>query len=453
MRRNERLRLTVDALGANAEGVCRSQGQVVFVPGALPGEEIDALIVKPLKRYAYGKLLGIRRASPDRVLPPCPAYGPCGGCACQHMAYSASLRFKQGQVADCLKRIGGIDVPVPLPLGLEPPYRYRNKTAMPVCLQPDGQPAAGFYARRSHRVVPVTDCLLSDEGSNRVVQAALRWMRACRIAPYDERTQQGVVRHILARSNHLGELMAVLVTAGGAVPHADALVHTLTQQVPRLVSVCHSIQDRPDNVILGDAYTVLWGAARLAQVICGIQCTLSPLSFFQVNLRQAEALYRHAVALAAPAAGSLVADLYSGTGILTLLLAQRSRHAYGIELSADATRDAAHNASLNGIRNVTHVCERAETALPRLVAEGFRPDIVVLDPPRKGADAAVLAAIMDAAPGRVVYISCNPATQARDAGILTAGGYAATRCQPVDMFCQTADVENILLMEREAGRA
>ncbi len=449
MRRNDVVRLTVDGLGSDAQGVGRHNGQVVFAPGVLPGEDIDALIVKPMKDYAFGRLLTIHAPSPDRVQPPCPVYGPCGGCACQHMTYEASLRFKQAQVENCLARIGGINVPVAFPLGQTNPWRYRNKTTMPVT-ELQGQPAAGFYARRSHRVVPVSDCLLSDKGSNQVVQTALAWMRTYNIQAYDETTHKGLVRHIMARSNHRQEIMAVLVTANNAVPALDNLVIMLRENVPGLVSVCISVQDKPGNVILGDSYEVLWGEPLLEQSIGGLTFLLSPLSFFQVNTQQAEVLYQHAIAMAAPSRQDLVADLYSGAGTITLLLAQRARHVYGIELSPDATRDAKENAARNGIRNVTFLCDRAEAALPKLVADGFRPDIVVLDPPRKGAEQDVLQAIAQAAPRRIVYISCNPATQARDAKILDAMGYAPTACQPVDLFCQTADVENILLFEREA---
>ncbi len=449
MRRNDVVRLTMDNLGAEAQGVGRHNGQVVFVPGALPGEDIDALIVKPMKGYAFGKLLHIRQESAQRVVPPCPVYGRCGGCACQHMTYEAALRFKQQKVNDCLQRIGGISVPVPQPLGMDTPWRYRNKTTMPVTMQ-DGQPAAGFFARRSHRVVPVADCLLSDVDSNQAVRTVLAWMQQHNIPAYDESTHTGLVRHVMVRRNHREEHMVVLITAQEHVPALPQLVEALRQRLPRLASVCHNVQDKPDNVILGPAYRTLWGAARLEQDICGISCTLSPLSFFQVNTAQAEALYRQALALAAPQPDDLVADLYSGAGIITLLLARHARQAIGIESSPDATQDAMENAARNGITNVRFLNDLAENALPRLVAEGFRPGIVVLDPPRKGAQEIVLSAIAEAAPRRIVYISCNPATQARDAKTLTELSYQVTACTPVDLFCQTADVENILLLERRS---
>jgi 23S rRNA (uracil1939-C5)-methyltransferase len=446
MRRNDIVRITIDSLGSDAQGVGRYNGHVVFVPGALPGEDIDALIVKPMKGYAFGKLLKNHTTSPERVTPPCSAHGRCGGCSCQHMTYEASLRFKQDQVQNCLSRIGGITLPVPLPVAMETPWRYRNKTTMPVTMR-DGQPVAGFFARRSHRVVPVEDCLLSDEGSNQAVRTVLAWMQQYNVPAYDEDTHTGLVRHIMVRNNHINERMVVLITAQQEVPKQAQLVDALRAQVPGLVSVCHSVQDNPDNVILGDTYRTLWGLPRLAQNICGISCTLSPLSFFQVNTPQAENLYRLALEMAAPTQQDLVADLYSGAGTITLLLAQHARHAVGIEASPDATRDALDNAMRNGIANVRFINDLAERALPQLVKEGFQPDIVVLDPPRKGADASVLHAIAQAAPRRIVYISCNPATQARDAKILTELSYQATACQPVDLFCQTADVENILLLE------
>lgn len=447
MNKNDVLRLRVEAFGSQAEGLCRHEGQVVFVPGALPGEEIDALIVRPKRGYAFGKLITIHEESPEREQPPCPYFPRCGGCSCQHMRYETELQFKRQQVSDLMERVAGARVTVEPVLGMDSPYHYRNKTSMPVALV-DGRPEAGFYMRRSHRLVPVERCLIAKPESDLAAQTVLQWMREEGISAYDEEGHSGLLRHIMTRSAQSGELMAVLVINGQELPQAERLVERMRRALPSLVSLCISSNRKPGNAILGDSYEVLWGQERLVDQLCGHAFALSPLSFFQVNAHQAEQLYMQALHLADPQPDDLVFDLYCGAGTLSSLLARHSRQVLGIEIVADAVRDARDNAATNRIDNLRFLEGAAEELLPRLVAQGERPDIVMLDPPRKGAEAAVLEAIAQAGPRRIVYISCHPGSQARDAKLLLSQGYEATACQPVDMFCRTADVENILLFER-----
>lgn len=441
--------MTVEAFGAQAEGLCRYQGQVVFVPGALPGEEIEALIVKTQKKFAYGKLSKVLKASADRVDPPCPYYPRCGGCDCQHMSYELELSFKRQHVQDLLLRVGGIEIQVPPVLRMEEPWRYRNKTAMPVAMA-DGRPQAGFYMRRSHRLVPVDRCLIAMPQSDTAAQLVLSWMRDHHITPYDEESHSGILRHIVVRVARNGDVMVVLVANADELPHTDALIQQLRDEIPRLKSLCFCVNKKPGNVILPDDYTVLWGEDRLQDELCGYQFDLSPLSFFQINPFQAEQLYHAALDLADPKDDDLVFDLYCGAGTLSSLFAQRAGKVLGIEIVPQAVKDAEDNAKKNSIENLSFLEGAAEELLPELVKQGEKPDILLLDPPRKGADQKVLEAIGEAAPDEVLYISCDPGTQARDARILCSLGYVVTACQPVDMFPRTADIENILLFERKA---
>ena len=449
LKKNLRLELHIDSFGAQGEGVARHEGMPVFIPCALPGEQALVQIVKVEKRFAFGKVVDIITASPERVTPPCPYYNRCGGCACQHMSYDAQLRFKREQVENCLRHIAGLNAPVLPVLGMEDPWHYRNKISMPVAGEAEA-PQIGYYSARSHRVVDVRQCLLSREAADRVSAALRAWMMQEHIAPYQEETHTGLVRHIMTRMNRAGQLMAVIVINGKCLPHADALLALMQKQVPEMVSLCVSCNEKRGNVILGDSYTALWGEERLEDTLCSNRFLLSPLSFFQVNPTQTEKLYQTALDFAGLTGNETVADVYCGVGTISLMQAARAKQVTGIEIVPQAIEDAKKNAVLNGVTNVDFICGPAESVLPELVEKGLRPDVVVLDPPRKGADAAVLQAIADSMPRHVVYVSCNPATQARDAKQLCEWGYRALKAQPVDMFCQTAGVENVMLFEHGA---
>lgn len=447
LRKNDEITLTIERFGGEM-GIAHLDGMTLFVQGALPGETVLARVQHLEKTHAFLKALQVLQPHPQRVMPPCPAYEKCGGCACQHMAYPLSLEMKRERVRDALQRIGGLDIEVPPVLGMEDPWHYRNKTALPVGGD-KGQPKIGYYAPRSHRIVDVEHCLIAREESDRVLSVVRLWMQKFDIVPYDEQSRRGLVRHIMSRVARSGQVMAVVVATQGSLPHERELVAMLRTGIPSLHSVYLNINKRGDNVILGRENRLLYGQERLEDTLCGLSFALSPLSFFQINPVQTEKLYQTALDFAALQGEELVADLYCGAGTISLMLAKRARQVIGIEIVPEAIADAQENACRNGIANARFFAAAAEELLPRLVAQGLRPDVVVLDPPRKGCEEVVLSAIVEAAPRRLVYVSCDVATQARDAKYLCAHGYKVTQCQSVDMFSQTAHIENVLAFCRE----
>lgn len=453
LQKNQVVALEVRSFGLDAVGVCRygDAGMTVFVPGALPGERILARIVKVEKRHAFARIEEIEVASPDRVEPPCPVYKRCGGCVAQHMCYARTLEYKRHQVRDCLTRIGGdafANLEIPPVLGMVEPWHYRNKGSFPVAGEV-GAPRIGFFAPRSHEVIDAPmGCAIQHPTANALVAAARAWMRAHRVAPYDEKTHSGTLRHLVVRTARDGRAMATLVSKEPSLPAASELVEAFRGTVDGLASVmlCHN--PAPTNVILDGPIRPLWGDEAIDDVLCGLRFRLSPHSFFQVNPTQTEALYAKALEFAALTGSETVVDAYCGAGTISLLLAQKARRVIGIESVPQAVADARHNAERNGITNAEFVADQAERALPGLVADGLAPAVVVVDPPRKGCDPALLAAIAKAAPQRVVYVSCNPATLARDAAHLVGAGYRPTAAQPVDMFCWAGGVETVLLLEK-----
>ena len=447
--KNQCFEMTCDAFGQDAQGVCRHEGMAVFVPGLLPGERALVRIVKPEKRYAFGRVEKLLEKSPSRAEPFCPIYKRCGGCVCQHMTYEASLAFKRQQVQDLLQRVGGLSIEVPPVWGMAHPFGYRNKGAYPVA-QTDGAPACGFFAPRSHDLVPLPEggCAIQGEDSAKATQAVLSWMRENSVPAYDEQTGRGLVRHIMTRSTTSGELMVVVVVTRADIPKASRLIELLRAAVPGLCSVCLSVNSRRTNVILGTDIRVLWGKAAMEDTLCGLRFSVSPLSFFQVNPRQTERLYGLALGYAGLTGTETVVDAYCGAGTISLLLAQKAKKVIGIEIVPEAIQNANENAARNGIANAEFHVGATEELLPKLVANGLRPDVIVLDPPRKGCDPAVLQAIIAAAPKRVVYVSCGAPTLARDARLLAEGGYAAEKVQCVDMFCWTGVVETVMLLSK-----
>ena len=447
--KNQCFEMTCDAFGQDAQGVCRHEGMAVFVPGLLPGERALVRIVKPEKRYAFGRVEKLLEKSPSRAEPFCPIYKRCGGCVCQHMTYEASLAFKRQQVQDLLQRVGGLSIEVPPVWGMAHPFGYRNKGAYPVA-QTDGAPACGFFAPRSHDLVPLPEggCAIQGEDSAKATQAVLSWMRENSVPAYDEQTRRGLVRHIMTRSTTSGELMVVVVVTRADIPKAGRLIELLRAAVPGLCSICLSVNSRRTNVILGTDIRVLWGKAAMEDTLCGLHFSISPLSFFQVNPRQTERLYGLALECAGLTGAETVVDAYCGAGTISLLLAQKAKKVIGIEIVPEAIQNANENAARNGIANAEFHVGATEELLPKLVANGLRPDVIVLDPPRKGCDPAVLQAIIAAAPKRVVYVSCGAPTLARDAKLLAEGGYAAEKVQCVDMFCWTGVVETVMLLSK-----
>ncbi len=446
LRKNDEITVKIERFGGEM-GIAHLEGMTLFVQGALPGETVLARAHKVEKTHAFLKALSVADPSPDRRTPPCPYYEKCGGCVCQHMAYERTLEMKRERIRDALLRIGGIGIEVPPVLGMEDPWHYRNKTALPVGGE-KGAPLMGFYAPRSHRIVPVDGCLIAREESNRVCRAVRLWMEKFGVPPYDERTRTGLIRHVMSRVSRSGQVMAVIVAAGRELPHERELAALLRSAVPETVSLYLNINTRGDNVILGRESRLLFGEERLRDTLCGTEFLLSPQSFFQVNPVQTEKLYGAALEFAGLRGDETVCDLYCGAGTISLLLARHAKQVIGIEVVPQAVRDAEENARRNGVSNVRFLAGETESLLPGLVKEGLRPDAVVLDPPRKGCEESVLRALIDAGPERIVYVSCDPATLARDAKILCTGGYRAEKCRGVDLFCWTGHVETVCLLTR-----
>ncbi len=446
LRKNDEITVTVERFGGEM-GIAHLEGLTLFVQGALPGETVIARAQKVEKTHAFLKTLQVLAPSESRVTPPCPYYEKCGGCVCQHMTYEASLQMKRERVRDALSRIGGLDVAVRPVIGMDDPWRYRNKTALPVGGE-KGVPQIGFYAPRSHRIIDIDGCLIAKRESDQVSATLRRWMEKFEVEPYHEETRAGLIRHVMSRVSRSGQVMAVIVAAAASLPHERELTAMLRAGVPGLCSLYLNINRRGDNVILGPESRLLYGEERLQDTLCGLQYALSPQSFFQVNPVQTEKLYQTAVDFAGLTGNELVADLYCGAGTISLLLARHAKKVVGIEIVPQAIRDAEENARVNGVSNAEFHAAAAEDLLPQMVAQGLRPDVIVLDPPRKGCEEPVLRAIAAAAPRRVVYVSCDPATLARDAKILCANGYQADQCQPVDMFCWTGHCETVCLLSK-----
>lgn len=449
LRRNDVFEMTCDAFGQDAQGVCRHDGMAVFVPGMLPGERAMVRIVKPEKRYAFGRVDKLLTESPDRREPFCPQYKRCGGCSCQHMRYETTLGFKRDQVQELLRRVGGLDIAVPPVIGMDSPFAYRNKGAYPVGLV-GGEPACGFFAPRSHDLIPLPKegCRIQREDSRDATAAVLAWMKRFGAQPYDEVTGRGLVRHIMTRSTRAGGLMVVLVVTARNIPAKAELTAALQKAVPGLESLCLSVNPKRTNVILGTEIHTLWGKDVMEDTLHGLKFSVSPLSFFQVNPEQTEKLYQLALDYAQLTGNETVVDAYCGAGTISLLLAKKAKRVIGIEIVPEAIDNANENAKRNGVANAEFIVGASEEVLPELVKKGLTPDVVVVDPPRKGCDEAVLRAILEVAPRRVVYVSCGAPTLARDAKILCEGGYRAEAVQCVDMFCWTGAVETVMLFTK-----
>lgn len=448
LQKNDLIPLTVESVGHEGNGVGRYEGMAVFVPGTAAGDAIRARVVKAAKTHAFAIVDELLEPSPDRVENDCPAYPKCGGCALRHLSYEAELRAKAGWVADNLRRIGGVDIALEPILPSPESGRYRNKAQYPVRLV-DGRVRAGFFAPRSHRLIPAEDCLLQPESFRSIVAAVLALMEESGVPPYDEEAHTGVVRHIfIRRAETTGQVMVWLVVNADSLPRSEEWAARLRAACPELCSFGIDVNKRRTNVIFGGAPRTLWGADTITDTLRGVKLELSPLSFFQVNRAAAEELFGVALEYAAPAPGDLLLDLYCGAGAVGLSMAHAVREVIGVEAVPQAVEDARRNAALNGIGNARFLHADAGEAARRLLEEGLRPDIVVLDPPRKGAEEAVLDCIAALAPRRVVYISCDSATLARDVGRLAAHGYAVKRARPADLFPRTANVECCCLLER-----
>ena len=448
LEKNQLHQTEITGYTAEGLGVGRVGGQVVFVHGGVRGEVCTVRILKTLKNIAYARVEAVETPSPARQMPDCPYFPACGGCQFRHITYEEELWAKRRRVEDALGRLGGAEVAVEEILGSREILRYRNKSQFPV--GPDGRP--GFYRARSHQVIPVADCLLQTTAANAAAGAVAAWAAASGAAPYDEKTGRGLLRHIYVRTNRAGEALICLVANGGALPEEEELVRAVRAACPGTVGILLNENTRSTNVILGERYRTLWGAERLEDTLRGLRFTLSVPSFYQVNRPQAERLYEKALEFAALTGRELVLDLYCGIGTITLCLAGRAGRVIGAEIVPEAIRDARENARRNGIENAEFFCGDAGETAAHLAAEGLRPDVVVVDPPRKGLGEGVVETIASMGPQRVVYVSCDPATLGRDVKRFAAQGYAARRAAAVDLFPRTAHVESVVLLERQTEK-
>lgn len=446
--KNDILTVTIEDMGHDGEGIGKADGYTLFVKDAVIGDVIEAKIMKAKKNYAYARLMRILEPSPHRVEPVCPMARPCGGCQLQMMDYQEQLRFKQKKIEDNLRRIGGFEqIPMEPILGMEQPFRYRNKAQFPVGTDKEGNLVTGFYAGRTHDIINNRNCYLGVEENRQVLDVVLGWMEKYGVSAYDEKTGTGLVRHILIRYGFkTGEMMVCLVINGERVPKQEALVERL-REISGMTSITTSTNQERTNVIMGSKIRTLWGTPYISDYIGEVKYQISPLSFYQVNPVQTEKLYGTALEYAGLDGNETVWDLYCGIGTISLFLAQKAKKVYGVEIVPAAIEDARRNAELNGITNAEFFVGKAEEVLPEMYAKGeARADVIVVDPPRKGCDAALLETVVKMQPERIVYVSCDSATLARDLKWLCAEGYELKRVRGVDMFPMTGHVETVCLL-------
>lgn len=495
----------IEIIGMNheGEGVGRVEGYTLFVSGALPGEQVEVKVLKTKKQYGYAKLLNVLQASPERVTPPCDIYEQCGGCQLQHLSYEGQLDWKRQHVIDALERIGKLSVAKDLDtdldtgkgadtgltleaisslgdgvseeivgvegikvlptLGMAEPWRYRNKAQVPIGVAPERSSRSthsthsapensligGFYAKGSHRIIDMETCLIQHEQNDEVIAHIKEIGRNLGIAPYNEETGQGLLRHVVVRIGRTtGEIMVVLVTNGDRIPKVEEWIQAITSQIPHVTSICQNVNTRRTNVIFGDVTRVLWGREVIYDYIGNVKFAISARSFYQVNPEQTEVLYQKTVEYAGLTGNETVIDAYCGIGTISLFLAQHAKKVYGVEIVPEAIEDARVNAELNGMSHVQFEVGASEDVIPRWKEQGVEADVIVVDPPRKGCDAKLLETILEMKPERVVYVSCNPATLARDLRVLEDGGYKVVEAQPVDMFPHTTHVECVVRLIR-----
>ena len=443
--KNQEYTVAIEGYSGEGAGVARIDGFVVFVSGALRGEVCRILILKVLKSAAFAKVLEVLAPSPHRIAPDCPYFPRCGGCTYRHMDYAEELALKRRRVQDNLARIGGSEVEVEEILGAAETRRYRNKAQYPV--SPDGR--VGFYRARTHEVIDTRECLLVKPEADAAAEAVRQYMRDFRAAGYDERTRRGLLRHVYVRSNTRGECLICLLVNGKRLPHEAELVERLRRACPKAVGIVLGENTRRDNVILGERYRTLWGADRLEDVLCGRVFRLSVPSFYQVNREQAERLYAKAIEYTQLTGEETVLDLYCGAGTITLALAPHAKRVLGAEIVPEAIDDARENAARSGVENAEFFCGDASDVAKKLAQENLRPDVITVDPPRKGLAEDVVESIARMQPERVVYVSCDSATMARDVKRFATLGYRAVRACAVDLFPRADHVETVVLLSRK----
>lgn len=447
--KNKEYEIKIEDTSSEGSGVGRIDGYTVFVDGAISGDYVRAMIIKVKSGYAVGKLMEIIQPSSIRCQPKCDYFDKCGGCQLMCMDYVAQLKYKRKIVENNLKRIGGFENITAEPtIGMDKPYRYRNKAVFPVGDDKSGV-VCGFYAQRSHRIVPMNDCMISGEYNKSVIAAVLEYMRECNVASYDEKSGKGLVRRIFTRRGHIsGEIMVVISANADNLPKSDVLVEKLTGACGDIASIILNVNKKRTNLVLGDKNITLWGKDKICDTLFGISYEISPHSFYQINPIQTEKLYSKAIELAELSGAENVLDIYCGIGTISLSCAKNAKNVVGVEIVEQAIADAKKNAVCNNITNAEFYAGSAENIVPKLIDEGLRPDVVLIDPPRKGSDEKTLDAIIKASPDRIVYVSCNSATLARDARYLAQHGYEIKHIAPVDMFPHTMHVETVCLLSK-----
>lgn len=449
--KNKEYILDIVSQGYEGEGIAKINDTfTVFIEGALKGERVNVRIVKSKKSFAYGKLLEVIEPSLERCEAKCSIHKRCGGCKLQYSTYKEQLNFKFERVKDCITKIGKLDESiVQFPLGMDEPWRYRNKVQLPIGMV-NGELKIGFFAPRSHEIIDMETCLIQDEIADKVVGITRTWIKKNNIKPYNidgKYDETGILRHIMIRRGFTtNEVMVVLVTNGSKLPNKDEFISLITENIPGIKSIVQNINSKPTNVILGQECITLWGESTISDYIGEFKFNISPLSFFQVNPVQTEVLYNKALEYAGLTGDETVFDSYCGTGTITLFLSQKAKKVYGVEIIPQAIENANINAKENNVNNVEFFVGESEVVIPDLINKGIKADVVVVDPPRKGCDVKLLNAITNIDAKKIVYVSCDPSTLARDLAILEGNGYKTVRVQPVDMFPHTAHIENVALL-------
>lgn len=442
--------LTIESLSSDGSGVGHLDGKAVFVPETAPGDIIHTRILKDMGRYAFGKVDELIHASPEHITPDCPVYSKCGGCCFRHLEYEAEKQAKHDFVADAFSRLGKLDIPVLPLLSCDVQDRYRNKVQFPVGLDENGHVITGFYAGRSHRIVPCTDCKLQPDEMNRIAEWICSFLEEYRISIYNEAAHKGLVRHIfLRRGWHSGEILVCLVINGRSLPHSEEFCTQLVKQFSAVRSIVLNINKKDTNVITGLENIVLYGTGTIQDTLCNVPVELGPLSFYQVNTPAAELLYGIAREYADLKAEDTLLDLYCGMGTIGLSMAADCKALVGVEVIDEAVLSARRNAKEMGIQNTRFLCSDAGKAATQLASEGLTPQVICLDPPRKGCDEATLNAVLEMAPRTLVMVSCNAATAARDCRYLADHGYEPIQVQPVDLFPRTKHVECVVKLVRK----
>ena len=449
LKKNDIIELEITGFSSEGSGVGHFDGQAVFVAGAAAGDTVSCVIIKAKKNYAIGKIQHILKASKDRIIPDCSVFPRCGGCQYRHISYEAELSIKTQKVRDAFSRIGHLEIVPDEGVGAESSDRYRNKAQYPVEMA-NGRLLTGFYAPFSHRVIDCKNCLLQPKEYADILKITAKWCEKFKIPAYDEKTGKGLLRHIYIRKGFsTGEIMVCLVINGDRIFKKDELIQALIKSNSNIKTVLLNHNTEDTNVIMGKKETVLYGKGYIEDVLCGKRFRISPLSFYQVNHSQAEKLYEKAAEFALTPDTRVLIDMYCGAGTIGLTMAHKVDKLIGVEIIPEAVEDAKINAKLNNTENARFICADASEAARILKEEGIRPDTVVLDPPRKGCDSGLLDTVAKMNPERIVYVSCDPATLARDLSVLEEKGYKTIKAVPFDLFPRTVHIETVALVIKE----